>query len=162
MKTAESIEAQSAENKPANKRKGRGDFSRIAKWAWKPGQSGNPGGRKKADLAKVIAQAVFESNPELIYKAYSKLLAKGSAYGFQVVSDRAYGKLTETKELIHRYEDEPDGNIQERIDAILSELGLKSQIDALRGTEGTEGGASTESIAPEATDVLPGNRPVKA
>ena len=39
---------------------------------WKPGQSGNPGGRPKQDDAAIIARAVFENNPEAIYKAIEK------------------------------------------------------------------------------------------
>jgi hypothetical protein len=33
---------------------------------WKPGQSGNPGGRPKRDLAAEIARSIFERDPEAI------------------------------------------------------------------------------------------------
>ena len=65
-------------------------------WVWKPGQSGNPGGRPKNDISAEIARAVFEQNPELVYAAMTQVLKKGSAFGFQVLSDRAYGKLKES------------------------------------------------------------------
>ena len=71
---------------------------RIRPWMWKPGQSGNPAGRPK-DMARVIAQAAFENNPEMLYEAYVKALSKGSGFVFQVLSDRAYGKLKERIEL---------------------------------------------------------------
>jgi hypothetical protein len=107
MRTSESIEAaqsakESAENKPkikSDKRKGNGDGARIKPWQWKPGQSGNPGGRPTNDVAKEIAQAVFSENPELIHKAMTKALMKGSAFAYQVLSDRAYGKLKERLEV---------------------------------------------------------------
>ncbi len=147
MKTAQTIEATSAENSTKNTKKGkRGNAARLAPWKWQPGQSGNPGGRPKVDLAQTIARAVFENNPELIYKAYSKLLSKGSAYGFQVVSDRAYGKLKETKEVTHTYQEVKDADLQQRIDAILADLGLAAQVDAARGTEGTESRAGAAAV----------------
>jgi hypothetical protein len=57
--------------------------------------SGNPGGVPKHDYAKEIAKAIFENNPEMVYKAFLKALSKGSAYAYQVLADRAYGKLKE-------------------------------------------------------------------
>lgn len=47
---------------------------------WKPGQSGNPNGRPKRDMAAEIAKAIFENNAEMIYAAYTKMLRKGNAY----------------------------------------------------------------------------------
>ena len=38
------------------------DATRIAEWKWRPGQSGNPSGRPKHDLAAEIAKACFENN----------------------------------------------------------------------------------------------------
>lgn len=62
---------------------------------FKPGQSGNPQGRQRKDMAAEIAQKLFENNPEAVYEAYFKALKKGSGFTFQVLSDRAYGKLAE-------------------------------------------------------------------
>lgn len=62
---------------------------------WRPGQSGNPNGRPRKDMAAEIAQKLFENNPEAVYEAYFKALKKGSGFTFQVLSDRAYGKLAE-------------------------------------------------------------------
>lgn len=62
---------------------------------FKPGQSGNPGGKPKNDLAKEIAQAIFENDADAIYKAFRKALLKGSAYTFKELADRAYGKVKE-------------------------------------------------------------------
>jgi CO/xanthine dehydrogenase Mo-binding subunit len=59
---------------------------------WKPGQSGNPGGRPKRDLAAEIARAIFEQNPEAITRAFTAELKKGNAKVFAALADRAYGK----------------------------------------------------------------------
>lgn len=67
--------------------------------AWKPGQSGNPGGRPKNDFAKEIAQAIFEKNPEALYRAYAKAMLKGNPYAFQVLADRAFGKISDKLEV---------------------------------------------------------------
>jgi len=66
---------------------------------WKPGQSGNPGGRPKRDVASEIAQAVFEGNEEAIYRAMCKALLKGSPRLFVALAERAYGRLRESVKL---------------------------------------------------------------
>lgn len=163
MKTAEIIESakdqpeNTADNKPA--RKSPGDY--IAPWRWKPGQSGNPGGRPKRDLAQVIARAVFEKNPELIYQAYAKLLAKGSAYGFQVVSDRAYGKLKESVEVTNVYKELSDADINQRITELLTDLGLAGQIDEAGRIEVAAGGTAAQSTNAKDSELLSRLRPTK-
>jgi hypothetical protein len=62
---------------------------------WPKGVSGNPGGRPK-DTSANLARNVFEGNEEVIYKAMVKALLKGNAYVFQVLAERAYGKLKES------------------------------------------------------------------
>lgn len=59
---------------------------------WKPGESGNPGGRPKKDIAADIAQQLFEGNAELIARAMLKQLKKGNPKVFAVLADRAWGK----------------------------------------------------------------------
>jgi hypothetical protein len=59
---------------------------------WKPGQSGNPGGRPKRDLAAEIARAIFEQDSEAITRAFTAALKKGNARVFSALADRAYGK----------------------------------------------------------------------
>jgi len=66
---------------------------------WKPGQSGNPGGRPKHDVASEIARAVFEGNEQAIYRAMCKVLLKGNPKVFQALADRAYGKITKHVEM---------------------------------------------------------------
>jgi hypothetical protein len=103
MRTASAIEEKKSDESDkapktaASKRNPRSLANLVA--PWKPGQSGNPGGKPKHDIASEIAQAVFAENPELIYKAFAKALSKGNAYAFQVVADRAFGKLKEKVEL---------------------------------------------------------------
>lgn len=85
---------------------------RIKEWRWKPGQSGNPAGRVKNDFAAEIARAVFEENKELVYQSMARMLRNGSAFGFQVLSDRAYGKLKEEMNL------NVNGSLAERLEKI--------------------------------------------
>jgi hypothetical protein len=59
---------------------------------WKPGQSGNPGGRPKRDLAAEIAQAIFERDAEAIGSVFAAELRKGNSKLFTALADRAYGK----------------------------------------------------------------------
>src|SRR5271154_90024 len=99
---------------------------------WKPGQSGNPGGRPKNDVASEIAKAVFSQNPEMIYQAFLKALKKGNAHAFQVLADRAYGKIKKTREVAQRFEDLSDVDLQREIDSLLARLGLAAQVDAAR------------------------------
>ena len=96
---------------------------------WKPGQSGNPGGRPKNDVASEIAKAAFSQNPELIYRAFIEALKKGNARAFQVLADRAYGKIKGTREVTHRYENLSDADLQREIDSLLSHLGLAATRD---------------------------------
>ena len=104
MKTAESIEAQEERKSARRNENDRAshtsdqpsvrpkmkklDATRIAPWRFNPGQSGNPGGRPKHDLAAEIARAIFENNPQMIYKAYAKAVAKGNAYAFKELADK--------------------------------------------------------------------------
>ena len=148
MKTSDSIEQQedrkaSGDNlnsprfspestQPVTLKRKRGDASRIAKWRWQPGKSANPGGRPKHDLAKEIAEAVFLNNPEMIYRAYCKMLRKGSAYAFQVLADRAFGKLKESiQHEVRPYAEQTDEQIRERIRELERELGITSAPEAL-------------------------------
>ncbi len=66
---------------------------------FKPGQSGNPGGRPKKDIASEIAQMVFEKNAEAIEKAMLKALLKGDPEVFAVLADRAFGKCSQKVEI---------------------------------------------------------------
>ncbi len=68
-------------------------------YRFKPGQSGNPGGRPKRDLESEVARAVFEENADAIYRAMLKALLKGDPEVFAVLADRAYGKLTQKVEI---------------------------------------------------------------
>lgn len=147
MRTADTIEAQGSVKTPKTSAKKSGKPRNPRSLAnlvapWKPGQSGNPGGKPKDDMAREIAQAIFSNNPELIYKAFSRTLKKGNAYAFQVLSDRAYGKLKETKEVTHRYEDVPDADLQQRVDDLIRDLGLAKQVDDAAATAGSEAGTT--------------------
>ena len=103
----------------------RGDASRIAAWRFQPGKSGNPGGVPKHDVAKEIAKAIFENNPDMVYKAFAKAIAKGNAYAFQVLADRGYGKLKEQHQVeVGPYRDLSDDELRDRIAKLQEQLGL--------------------------------------
>jgi hypothetical protein len=61
---------------------------------WKPGESGNPGGRPRHDVSSEIARAIFEGNEKAVYRAMGRALLKGNPRAFALLADRAYGKLT--------------------------------------------------------------------
>jgi hypothetical protein len=61
-----------------------GDAWQLKPWQWKLGQSGNPGGRPKVDLAAEIARALFENDGEAIYAVFQTVLRKGNPYAFRV------------------------------------------------------------------------------
>jgi hypothetical protein len=90
------VAVQSAENSGETVA-GRGRIENLKPWP--KGVSGNPGGRPKNDLAREIAQEVFEQNPEAIYKALTRALLKGNAYLFKQLADRAYGKIADKLEM---------------------------------------------------------------
>ena len=92
---------------------------------WKQGKSGNPGGKPKVDLAAQIARVIFENDAPAIYAAYSKMLRKGSPYCFQVLSERAFGKLKERHEVeVGPYRDLTEDELRDRIAKLEQELGL--------------------------------------
>jgi hypothetical protein len=135
MKTAESIEAQE-ERKPKKKRtyrlgknpkshtivgnrNGLGATERLRPYQWKPGQSGNPHGRQREDVAAKIARAVFANNEELLYKAYGKAAMKGNAYAFKELADRAFGKIKERHEIeVTQFSDVSETALIERLDQL--------------------------------------------
>ena len=103
MRTAETI-AQQAEANPQrteNTSKGRGRHpnSRANLRPFRPGVSGNPGGKPKYDVAAALARAIIEENQEEAYKGLAKALLKGNAYVFKELAERGYGKLKEKMEV---------------------------------------------------------------
>lgn len=140
MKTANSIEATksavttsvqpattAAEKHKKESAKARSLANLVAPWP--KGVSGNPAGRRKNDLAKEIAQAIFSQNEEAIYKAMVRPLLEGNAYAYGVLADRAFGKLKETKEITHIHEDIEDADLAKRVSELEHDLGLAEAID---------------------------------
>lgn len=169
MRTAQQIEQDKDSLTAGQKtdgRKGKGCPDRIKPFQWKPGQSGNPGGRKK-DLSREISRAVFENNQELLYKAAFEQAFK-SPYGYQVQAERAYGKLVEKRELTGANGgpietlDLTDGNLREQIAELERELGFAREIATTATLKGLESGAGKANGEAKAADLLPGNGTVKA
>jgi hypothetical protein len=142
MRTARSIEEQEArkteEKSKAEGKTGRGFLTqssdpvsegrrrRLANLKPFPkGMSGNPGGKPKVDLAAQIARAIFENDGPAIYAAYAKMLRKGSPYAFQVLSDRAFGKLKERHEVeLGPYRDMSEDELKKRVKELEQQLGI--------------------------------------
>lgn len=159
MKTAKIIEEvkEASDNSPKDSPKESGREKRLKNLVapWPKGVSGNPGGKPKVDIAAEIARAVFSENREAIYKAMSKSLLKGNAYSFDVVACRGFGKLKETKEVTHFYQDVPDTDLEKRISELLTDLGLAAQVDAAGGVEGPKAGAGKTNGHAKDSDLLP-------
>jgi hypothetical protein len=99
MRTADTIAAQ--ESSTGNSEKiSEGKKRSLANLKpWKPGQSGNPSGRPKNDVAREIAQAIFEENREALYEAFGKAALSGNAYTFKELAERAFGKVPDKVEM---------------------------------------------------------------
>lgn len=97
MKTAQGIEELS-EARETTKKYTRGAHPNSIKnlKPYVPGQCGNPGGKPAIDHAQAIARAIFENDSDAIYKAFAKALRAGNAYSFDVLANRAFGKMKET------------------------------------------------------------------
>jgi hypothetical protein len=167
MRTADSIEetkAQKASETPASEQaqeqpRKPSPADRVIQFRWVKGQSGNPGGRPKKDFAAEFARRVLEAqgNPELLEQyatGFARQLAKGNAYTFKELAERAFGKLKEVQEITHRYEDVKDADIDSRIMEILVEIGLADQIDALGRVEGAKRGTGKTNGKAKTSDVL--------
>jgi hypothetical protein len=94
---------------------------------WPKGVTGNPSGKngwsERNDLAAEIARAVFEQDGEAIFEAFRKILRKGSPYAFQVLSDRAYGRLKETHRVEHsRFDGVSDEDLEKQIKELEEKL----------------------------------------
>jgi hypothetical protein len=62
-------------------------------------------------------------NPELIYEAFLKVLKKGSPYGFQVLADRAFGKLKEIHQIDHSpYKDVSNEDLEAHVEQLEAKL----------------------------------------
>jgi hypothetical protein len=141
VKTAETIEAQEERKKaekstvsrahnstPVSTKQPEDGTERLKPFRFKPGISGNPGGRPKRDLASEIAQALFEQDGPAIFAAFQRVLRKGSPYAFQVLADRAFGKLKEVHQVEHGpYHDASDEEIEKRIAELKAKLGWPAE-----------------------------------
>ena len=100
----------------------------LKPFKWKPGQSGHlTGQRPNIDTARNIAKKIFENNQEALYKAYGKAALRGNAYCFEVLANRAYGKLKERIEYeVSEYREVSEKALIDRIQQ------LESNIDSYR------------------------------
>lgn len=120
---------------------------------FKPGQSGNPGGKRKGDTAKRIAKRIFDDNEEALYQVYLASAMKGNPYTFKELAERGFGKLKEQVEITTSETDDTD--IERRISEILTELGLAAQIDSAGGAERAKAGAVKANGAAKDHNLLP-------
>lgn len=73
-------------------------------------------------MSQIIARAVIEENAEGIYKAYARQLLKGGAFAFQVIAERGFGKLKETRDTGADFNEIPDSSLEERVTQLEREL----------------------------------------
>ena len=165
MRTAESIEATRGDDsaKKPTKNAVSGKARRLANLVapWTSETAPRNGGRPKKDMAQIIARQIFENNPELLYKAYAKALAKGQAFAFQVLSDRAYGKLVQKQEVTGKdggpleITESNDADIAKRISDLERDLGLARAIDEAGRTGSAQAGTGSAGLETEDPAVLP-------
>jgi hypothetical protein len=131
------------------KRNRQGDH--LKPYLWKAGQSGNPKGDHAVhDMARKIARAVFENNTEQIYNQMARAVLKGNAYAYQVLADRAYGKLKETHDVqVTRYNEASDQTVNERIAELEAKLGIREPPCLTGRISQLEGGTLEASIPPK-------------
>ena len=92
---------------------------------WQPGQSGNPSGRPRRDLAQEVALAIFEENGPALYRAYLKAALKGNGYVFETLANRAFGKLKESIAVdVNPLRDVSDQDLETRMAELEAKLGL--------------------------------------
>ena len=99
----------------------------LRPYCFKPGQSGNPGGRPKTDLAAILARGVFEENMDELHKSFSKSLLRGNAYAFKELADRGYGKMREEHQVdVGRFEERnaTGEELERRIAELDDEIGM--------------------------------------
>lgn len=127
--------------------------ARIRPYSWQPGQSGNPAGRPK-DVAREIARKVFINNDEAIYRGMAEKAAKGDAYAFKELAERAFGKLRESVAISHQ-DDTSDADLGARIAALERDLGLARAIDEAGRAGIAKAGTDAASEPKKTDDVLP-------
>src|SRR6185312_12407832 len=147
-KTAQFIEEKAEANsveKPKRKMHPNSLANLVAPWTTenKPKSPGRP-----KDDAADISRKAFENNQQAIYEAVSKQLISGNPYAYSVHSDRAYGKLKESKEVTHINGDVPDSDLNERIAQLERDLGLARAIDDAGRIGITQAGAGETQSQP--------------
>lgn len=119
---------------------------------FKPGQSGNPGGRSKALVA---AEALAREHTDTAIRTLVEICKDKRAPGAARVSaasvllDRGHGKARQTVDLNANVTDLPDDALQHRIAERLAEL-----LAAGPGAAGTDGGGGSTEDAPGSEDVV--------
>lgn len=90
---------------------------------WKPGQSGNPGGRPKGIAA--LARQHTDKAIEVLAKALDSKDERVRVTAAEKLLDRGYGKpLTMTADVTRRLDDWSDDDIDAAISALRASLGI--------------------------------------
>ena len=99
---------------------GNGD---IAKFGFKPGQSGNPGGRPKGIAAKAREHA--DKALDVLVGALDEEDAKVRITAARELLDRGYGKpVTMTADVTNKLEEFDDASLDAAISALRSAIGV--------------------------------------
>jgi hypothetical protein len=109
-----------------------------------------PPANLRGDVSRIVARAVFEMNPNRLYRAYANAALRGNGYVFQQLAERAYGKLKERVEYdITPYSEVPKENLLERLQELKRELNLGGLDDILvaaatDGADREDGGSASD------------------
>lgn len=159
MRTADQIEEMNAQKETGEKKPEKRQFDPAIGLAtqFKPGVSGNPGGRpkKQVDLAAEMCRQAFEQAWEKGVIGCAVKIAEGNPYAIKEYGERAYGKLLEKREVTHIHGDTPDEDLAKEVEELERKLGLAREIDDASRIGIAQARGNETSITPQATDVLP-------
>ncbi len=98
---------------------------------FKKGEVHNPGGRPKKDRAAEVAEWLFEHKPEAIKAGMLKTLRKGNPKAFQVLAERAFGRMPHIMDI--KGELTIAVEVKRRLNAMRKREGLPIELEAEEG-----------------------------
>ncbi len=89
-------------------------MARLGNPNWKPGVSGNPGGRREQKFRNALDRAIAQDDGHRLRMAAEKLLdmaSEGIAWAIGMLADRVDGKADQNINLVHRAEEMSDDDL---------------------------------------------------
>ena len=94
---------------------------------WKPGQSGNPTGKRKHDVTQDICREFFERNQAGVYKAMGTKVLEGNVQAFEAMAERGYGKISEKVILDGKLQLDGAGRLEALLARAVAEAGGEAE-----------------------------------